>query len=354
MRFFSLSTIPLTLICCFFSLKNTVAQDITKSVFDLFHQPDLLPEIELQFDIESYIENKNTNEYQPATLTWIKSKDVSMGWNIQLKPRGRFRRRICSIPPIKLRFDKSEMREEGRKHPSIKLVTNCLDGLAGKELVAKEQLVYELFEVITDESLRTQLVEVKYLDDKGRKFSTNYGILIEDADQAAKTMGGKICDNCMGRDFESFDRSNLDINALFQFMIGNEDWSYTMVRNIEVVKFDKEGEENLKMLPYDFDFSGFVNASYAIPNVDFGLTNCRQRFFLGEGETTNDIMDAINHFKEKEDAVYEHIKSYPYLKKRSKSELISYVSHFYEFIHEKEQSLTKVLDYHLPGAGDQD
>ena len=317
-------------------------QDITKSVFDMFHQPDILPKIELQFDIENYIENKNTNEYFPAKLTWLKSKTISMGWNLKLRPRGKFRRRICVLPPIKLRFDKSEFKEDGRKHPSIKLVTHCIEGSSGKDLVAREQLVYELYEILTRESLRTQLVEMIYRDEKGKKYASNYGILIEDADQCAKEMGGKICDNCIGRTPEKFDSLNFDIHALFQFMIGNEDWSSLLVRNIEVVKFDSL--QPLKMVPYDFDFSGLVNASYAIPNQDFKLTNCRQRVFMGNKKSTTELSEAVSHFQSKKDQILDHIKNYPYLKGKSKADIRKYVNFFYDFL-EQEQSLEAVVDY---------
>ena len=308
----------------------------------MFHQPGELPQIELQFDIEGYIENKNTNDYFPATFKWLKSKSVSMGWKLKLRPRGKFRRRICVMPPIKLRFDKSEFREEGRKHPSIKLVTHCLVGNIGRDLVAREYLAYQLYGILTNESLRTQLVEVTYRKPKGAKYASNYGILIEDADQAAKELGGKICDDCLGRSPEDFDKQNFDISSLFQFMIGNEDWSLLLGRNMEIVKFDST--EQLKLLPYDFDFSGFVNASYSIPNNDFGLTDCRQRVFMGAGETTKDLTVAIDIFKEKKSQILNYIENFPFLKKKSKADILDYVQSFYDFI-EEERSLKGVVPY---------
>ncbi len=212
----------------------------------------------------------------------------------------------------------------------------------GRDLVAKENLVYQLYSMITEESLRAQLVEITYRNAKGRKYFSSYGILLEDPDQAAEKLGGKKCDECYGLSVEEFDRKNLDIVALFQFMVGNEDWSYAMSRNLKLVYF--EDEKPMKLLPYDFDFSGLVNAPYAIPNQDLGMKDILQRKFQGVGTSTADLSAAIQLLQKKKPVLLQYIKMYPYLSKRSKTEIIDYINYFYAFIG-SERSLQEIVDY---------
>ena len=52
---------------------------------------------------------------------------------------------------------------------------------------------------------------------------------------------------------------NGTLASVFQYMIGNFDWHITRLHNVKMFS----DEENHFMLPYDFDYSGFVNAHYA-------------------------------------------------------------------------------------------
>ena len=66
--------------------------------------------------------------------------------------------------------------------------------------------------------------------------------------------------------------------ALFQFMIGNSDYSAPYYHNSIMIK---AGEARPVWVPYDFDWSGIVNARYAVPNPILPIRNVRERIFRG-------------------------------------------------------------------------
>ena len=74
----------------------------------------------------------------------------------------------------------------------------------------------------------------------------------------------------------------MDRLAIFNFMIGNYDWSVPGHHNVLVIKsleFDPYGLGIA--IPHDFDWTGLVNASYAIPAENVGTENVRERLFEG-------------------------------------------------------------------------
>ena len=66
-------------------------------------------------------------------------------------------------------------------------------------------------------------------------------------------------------------------NAMFQFMIGNTDFSVAYQHNGKLLFVNKE----IIPLPYDFDMTGWVNPSYATVNQSLGIKSVRERVYRG-------------------------------------------------------------------------
>ena len=312
-----------------------------QSVFDKIYDPEP-QQIELTFDLKFLMKNKFKDQYQEVTFTHVKSKKESESWPAELKPRGKFRLRKCDFPPIKIKFKKDELKSQGlKKHNEYKLVTHCLS-VGGAENVYRELLIYKLFEIFTERSFRTQLVKVLYKDSESRRKIKGVGVLIEDEAQLAKRLDGDICDECFGLPDSVFNWESYQLNALFQFMIGNTDFSVPMARNLKLVQLDDSGETFV--VPYDFDFSGLVNAPYCVPNVDYGMTSCRQRKFLGKAKSLQELTPALQTFKEKKSEVISFVSNFEYLSNYSRKDILAYIKSFYESL-ENEQFLTELVDY---------
>jgi hypothetical protein len=67
---------------------------------------------------------------------------------------------------------------------------------------------------------------------------------------------------------------------MFNYMIGNTDWSPVYFHNVELIRTQ---EAQYLTVPYDFDFSGAVNARYATvdPSLQDRIRRVTQRLFRG-------------------------------------------------------------------------
>lgn len=306
--------------------KETKKNDKT-SIFELFLNTDYT-EFDLTFSFEQLESLKRTDDYMPAALDLDVPHDAVRHWDIEIKARGRYRRRICDFPPIKLKFDKDDLAEVGyKKDNDMKLVTHCMDDYSGKENVLREFLTYKLYEIYSDRYFRTQLVKVNYFDSESKKKKKGLGILIEDNETVERRLNGKVCEDCYAVPHDSFYVDNLHIIALFQYMIGNADWSMTMVRNIEMMKGREE--DIYFMVPYDFDFSGLVNASYAVPNTNYNQTSIRDRVYLAPCENADELKPYVAYFQSKKEEVIEYVKNFKELSAYSRRDITEYIESFY-------------------------
>jgi hypothetical protein len=87
--------------------------------------------------------------------------------------------------------------------------------------------------------------------------------------------------------------------ALFQYMIGNTDWSIARERNTMLVEID--GRQ--MPVPYDFDMSGLVNAGYAGPAPGLPIDEVRERYFLGYCQPGTDWERLFADFAARREAI---------------------------------------------------
>ncbi len=72
------------------------------------------------------------------------------------------------------------------------------------------------------------------------------------------------------------------ITAMFNYMIGNLDWSPARFHNVKLIRTE---DARHITVPYDFDFAGVVNARYARPPPEiterYGIRRVTQRRYWG-------------------------------------------------------------------------
>jgi hypothetical protein len=120
--------------------------------------------------------------------------------------------------------------------------------------------------------------------------------------------------------------------SIFEYMIGNTDWSVPENHNIRLIK--PKGDSTLLpyMAPYDFDFSGLVNADYAVPDERMGLKTVRNRLYRGAPVSKDELAPVLGYFNQKKDAIYTMINSFALLSDSSKKEMMDYLDEFYATI----------------------
>ena len=302
------------------------------SIFTSLSYAELL-EITIETDLTELLENRYRDEYQMARLTHVNAGEEEVAYDIKIRPRGKFRRRVCDFPPVKMKCPKRELLQQGySEHNDLKLVTHCLDEkFEGNENVLKEYLAYKIFNEISAKSFRVQLLKITYKD-TSKKYGKikRYGFLIEDEDEMAERLNGEICE-CMNQSAEELALKDENLMAIFQYMIGNSDWSTMMARNLKMVQTP---EGKVIPVPYDFDFAGLVDADYALPNADYGLVSVKDRAFLGEIVDQKVLGKNLFHFKQKRQAIKKLVQSFKYLSIDSRSEINAYLDSFYENMEE--------------------
>jgi hypothetical protein len=309
---------------------NGLGTPKSKSIFYELAGEEVLT-VTIKTALDSLTHNKKTINYYPASFSYEGENGVTIENSIKVRPRGRSRRNYCDFPPLKIKFSKKELMAKGisGSHKSLKLVTHCNDAEGSKQNVMEEYLAYKIYNELTDKSLKVQLVKVKYEDTNSQRSFKRYGILIEDIDELAERLDGEEVD-MFGQDLASFDSKEINMFAMFQFMIGNEDWRIPFMRNVKLIQ--PKNSKKLVAIPYDFDASGLVAATYAKPDADLRLKSVRQRSFMGSFKNKKEREQLISFFNRKKEAIYSTVKEFKQLNKIDRNEALKYFDAFYEII----------------------
>lgn len=294
--------------------------------------------ITISTDLELLLQDGRNDDWQTARLQYEKN-GIAYDWKLDLRPRGKFRRRTCDFPPLKLELSKKALGKAGlAKQDDLKLVTHCLaDSLLSTQLIYREYLAYRLYNEASLQSLRVQLVQVRYEDVEDRvEPIERWGILLEDIDELADRLNGEEVDAF------SFKPGQLDTIqhtyiAAFQMMIGNTDWSIHPIRNLKLIQ---QGErEALVLVPYDFDFSAWVDAPYAAPRNDLGQQKLREPIFQGITESNHILKPVLKLLRSKKKAFFKVVDDFELMTKAEKSSLYKRLRSFFRITAEPEELL---------------
>ncbi|MBN2480195.1 MAG: hypothetical protein JXB19_00515 [Bacteroidales bacterium] len=322
-------------------IQDTILVDLGND-FELFDSEVPL-QMNLTFDIQNFIGNKSDPEYLNARLNLFCEEDT-VSWDIKIKARGEFRRNFCSFPPIMINVKGlEEGPTEIREQKTIKLVTHCRDAGEYEEYVFREYLLYKIYCLISPYSFNVRLVKINYIDENDPDdLISSYGFLIENIDHLADRNNAVEIDEG-GLQQQDMIPEIMTRLAVFQYMIGNVDWQVG-THNVKVIQ--TAGQDTLKAipLPYDFDHSGFVNADYAIPRKNLGLTDIRQRRYLGDCTLNGLISSVLDEFIILQEEFTNVINSFEFLNNSNKRDLLSYLSEFYKPLLEDQEKLRKELE----------
>ena len=304
------------------SISKDTSSDV--SVFEML-QRDQPFEITLETNFKHLKSKRNNNDYQPAKLSYADIQGNPQQLEVEVRPRGIMRRMTCEFPPLKIKFSHSDADSK-----TLKLVSICKESEYYEQLVLREYVAYQLYNMLTGQSLRVQLVKMKYVDENEKNApDESFAFLIEHQDEMAKRNQGKDLEQ------DKFSLRLLDCDeyerlCLFEFMIGNTDWLVYSGHNIK--KFGIEGTSKLVFVPYDFDYSGFVNAPYAIPDERLELPHVTDRYYLGLSRPEEKTMQNIQLFLDKKEEMMSYCEEFPHFDKKSRKHVSKYLGSFFNII----------------------
>ncbi len=246
------------------------------------------------------------------------------------KTRGHFRKlkENCYYPPLLIRFLKNDSLQRSifNEQEKCKLVMPC----KGDEYVVREWLVYQLYKLITPLSFEARLVKLNLNDTKSQKKNEPfYAILLEDEKKMSKR--NKLISIERKIKPEQAETETLLKMAVFEYLIGNTDWSVQYLQNIKLVAADSNAVAIT--VPYDFDHSGMVNAPYAFPAEELKMSSVRERRYRGYCITDLKQFDqTISLFNNLKTDIYQLYTNCPFIDEKYKQSTIKYFDAFYTMI----------------------
>lgn len=305
----------------------------------LFEENSVL-DIELSGPLYSLIEAGEKPEEVPFVL-----RENGLDYQVMVRLRGKSRLRVCDFPPLRVRFD-AEQSAAGvfAGQGKIKLVTHCHNNDKGEKNTLEEYTAYRLFALLTEVSFRVRLMRITYTD-TDQKLSENahlrYGFAIEPMQQLAQRNGGKPLE-IAGLPVSRLNREQASLVFVFQYMIGNTDWSFVLAENDDACCHNGDLldiDQSIYFIPYDFDLAGIVNAKYAKPDSTLRLKSVRQRRYRGYCTDVESVETALRYVKSQEASILDTINSIPGFTEKDRESMQEYLGEFFNKARDEDKLL---------------
>jgi len=333
-------SIILSLFLCVFSL-TTIGSDFDKatekrmkeSATQFFLNHDLI-ELTVRADFSALRSDRDrtNHDYHSANLEWNDAGE-SIKIPFKLKTRGNFRLKCenCDFPPLRFKFKTKNTVNtifEGQK--KLKLVTHCRDtSEVMQQAMLREYLVYKLYNTISDYSLRVRLVKVKYVDVITGDELDRYAFFIESKSQMAARLGVEEIQMANLTQKELVQNNTVQL-ALFNYMIGNTDWSIPKLHNVTLLRNERHAPPIA--VPYDFDMSEFVNASYM--NKYMGRELLENRY-KGVKVSMDALEISLDHYQSRKVQLTDTILDFDYIDVEGKQQCLQLINSFYKLVENK-------------------
>ena len=302
---------------------------------DPLFQADEALDVTLAAPLTTLVRERPTDKELPGTLTYPGVDGGTVTLDVKIRARGHSRHRICDLPPLWLNFRKSEVKDTlFDKQDKLKLAVHCRDSERYQQTLLREFIAYRILNLATPKSFRVRLLRVTWVDTEGeREQQVRYAFLLEHKNRLAKRMDRKDL-KIDGTSVAALDPQHLNLTSVFQFLIGNTDFSpiakpeyNECCHNYVLFSNDKD---LLVAIPYDFDQSGIVSAPYALPGQQFNIRSVRQRIYRGRCPNNDYIEDSIERFKAVRNNIFALIETQEGLTDKVRDILADYVQQFYD------------------------
>lgn len=232
----------------------------------------------------------------PATLrfTGVDGRERAMA--VEIAPRGHYRiqARNCAFPPLRVTFPKGGTKGTpfaGQK--SLKLGTHCRADREYEQYPLREYLIYRAYNLVSPRSFRARLARATYVDVRDSlKPTTRWALWVESEDGLGRRNDADVRE-LRGATFADVDSTQMATVALFEYLIGNTDWSLHALHNIRLMQ---SNTGTIFPVAYDFDFSGLASTRYATPDPRLPIKRVQDRLFRGPCVAPEQLAPAIAAF----------------------------------------------------------
>lgn len=338
--------IPLTAVACGF----TAAAAQEASLAPLF-ESDTALELTIELPLRQlYRDGVDDRPEYDSIVRYRAADGTEVELEAEIRVRGRSRLEyFCDFPPLRVDFDRDDVGGTvfaGQNH--LKLVTLCSRSDSYRDYLAQEHAIYKALNALTERSFRVRWAAIEYVDTDTRRGSAfvEPAFFIEEDWAVAKRTGANILE------VRTLDVADLDVRmaallGLFQFMIGNTDWSAIRPPPDDSCCHNGKpigtGYENVIVLPYDFDHAGLVDADYAAPSSRLPIRTVRQRLYRGYCTLNAELDWAVARFNASRAEIEAAFAAAP-VHERTRERTLEYVAEFYEIVNDAERRREEIVE----------
>jgi len=301
----------------------------------LFLSEDPL-EVEITAPLSTLVRERSETEYLQGVFSYREADGTPVELDIGLRARGNFRHRNCDFPPVTLNFRRSQV--EGTlfdRQNKLKMVAHCKITRRYEQSVVREYLAYRLLNSMTDLSFRVRLLNVVWVDSEQRRGTmVRSAFLIEHKNRLAARIGRQE-QEIESTDISAIDPAHLNLTSMFQYLIGNVDFSPIAGSDGECChNYAMFGNDidSLVAIPFDFDFSGIVNAPNAIPDRERGVERVGQRVYRGYCVNNGRVERSVAEFKRARETLYALVAGQDELEPAVRRNIAEYMDGFFEVV----------------------
>ena len=279
----------------------------------LFASTDPLA-ITLNGPFERIDDERDKDQEYSGSLSYVDAAGatVTLDANFEVRGNWRLNKSNCSYSQLWVDLRRGQLPGTLFENQNrLKLVVQCRRQDRYADYIQRELQAYRIFSSLSDINFDTRELVVTYVDSEEEDESrTHSGFFIEHQNRLSERFGmDEVEENRVAA--SSLDPLQGTLASLFMFFVGNTDFS--LIQGPP----DDECCHNSKLLasgeryypvPYDFDASGFVDASYAPdPLPQFGINSNRSRLYRGFCVDEAVMNEALDKFRAIEPEVTEMI-----------------------------------------------
>lgn len=329
-----------------FLVLTAAAPAQTRGEKPLFASSDKI-HIVIQAPLSGFIHNRSIEGSIAGTLTDPSGQALP----ISLKLRGITRRTsdVCDFPPLRVDFTAPPPPSSifaGQK--KLKLITHCKNSPGFQQYVLLEYAAYGMYNLLTPHSFRAKLADVDYRDESGKPIVSRIGFFLEDLPDLAHRNGLKPSHGPERIPVQDLNPTDAARYALFQDMIGNHDWSMRAgpvgkdcCHNAELIGPLAPGQTI--PVPYDFDFSGYVDTPYATPPSELDISDVKTRLYRGYCMHNAEAATVAAQFRAARPQIFAVLSQAPGLDAKTQARAGAYLNGFFADIATDADVNSKVL-----------
>jgi hypothetical protein len=294
-------------------------------------------------------ERDKEKEY-PGSLSYEDPVHGPTTLSAKLSVRGNFRLRkdVCSHAQLWVNLKKSEVKDTlFAEQNKLKLVVQCKDSDRYTEYLARERQAYLMFQELSEISLATRPLMVTYTDSDSGDAREQMAFFIQHQKNLAKAKDMTVFDQERG-DKARLEPAQSATVAMFMYLVSNTDYSMIAAAPGETcchnIKLLEDADGTLYPLPYDYDSTGYVDASYAEAAGGIGQSKVTQRMYRGYCADEAVTMAAVDLHKAKRETLYAIAADTSVVSERSVKRTHKYLDKFYDVIENPKKLRREVFD----------